>query len=369
MTSAPSSVVRTRRAAHHPWRWVVLTTLVALLASGQVAASARTQRPMPVGSDPFTAGAAYHGDFPDPTVWRVGARYYAASTTVAGLNLPLMSSTDLRTWTARPRSNAADPWSQDALPTPPPWARKQQTASGHTFMATWAPSVARLADGSYVAAYSVPRASDGRRCVTLAHSTSPMGPFVDSSVAPLGCANGVIDPQVFVDGGRILLLYKLVGSWGRLMIRRLNSTATAWAAGSANYTVLKPSGGWEGGIIENPAMVRARGRLYLFYSGNEWTTSRYGTGYAVCRSIVGPCTKLGRILGTGTYLTGPGGATPFWDTRGRLRLAFHSWSAGNVGYPKTTACRSTAQGCAQRRMRIAYLVAGAGDRLRVHSWF
>ncbi len=311
---------------------------------------------------------AYHGDFPDPTVWRVGSRFYAASTTVAALNLPVMSSTDLRTWTAKPRSNPADPWSHDGIPAPPSWAQKK-TSGGHTFMATWAPSVARLGNGSYVAAYSVPRASDGRRCLSLAHSSSPMGPYVDSSTAPLGCANGVIDPQIFIDGGRVLLLYKLLGSPGRIMIRRLNSTATAWGVGSANYPLLNPGAAWEGSVVENPAMVRARGRLYLFYSGNDWTTSRYATGYAVCQSITGPCRRLGRVLVTGRWLTGPGGATPFFDLQGRLRLAFHSWSHGNVGYPKSESCRSTAKGCAQRRMLLAYLVGGKGDHLRLHSWY
>lgn len=352
-----------------PLRLAVLGTALALLGAAQLPASARTQRPNPIGSDPFQAGAPYHGDFPDPTVWRVGSRFYAASTTVAALNLPLMSSTDLRTWTARPASDPANRWSQDALPTPPSWARTQQSPGGHTFMATWAPSVARTSNGTFVAAYSVPRASDGRRCVSLAHSSSPMGPFVDSSSTPLGCANGVIDPQIFIDRGKTLLLYKLVGSPGRIMVRRLNATATGWGVGSANYPLLNPGAAWEGSVIENPAMIRARGRLYLFYSGNEWSTSRYATGYAVCKSITGPCTRLGRILVTGRYLTGPGGATPFFDLQGRLRLAFHSWSAGNVGYPKTADCRNTAKGCAQRRLLLAYLVGGRGDLLRLHSWY
>ena len=42
---------------------------------------------------------------------------------------------------------------------------------------------------------------------------------------------------------------------------------------------------------------------------------------------------MGRLLYTGPYLAGPGGATPFVDRPGRLRLAYHAWRTGNVGYP------------------------------------
>ena len=43
---------------------------------------------------------------------------------------------------------------------------------------------------------------------------------------------------------------------------------------------------------------------------------------------------MGRLLYTGPYLAGQGGATPFLDRSGRLRLIYHAWRTGNVGYPK-----------------------------------
>jgi beta-xylosidase len=357
-----------RRLSTRAGRLGIAVVALALLAAAQLPASARTERARPAGSDPFKPGSAYRGDFPDPTVWRAGRRYYAASTTVAALNLPLMTSTDLRTWTTRAASDPANPFSADALPTPPPWAQTQQTPKRRTFMSTWAPSVARVA-GAYVAAYSVPRAGDGRRCLSLARSASPTGPFVDSSKTPLGCGTGAIDPQIFLDHGKVLLLFQMAGRPGRILIRRMNSSATAFAPGSGTYELLRPAAAWEGGVVENPAMFRYRKRLYLLYSGNNWKTSGYATGYAVCKSIVGPCTRKGRLLSSGRYVAGPGGAMPFTDTAGRLRLAFHGWTPGNVGYPTSNACTGTAQGCAQRRLHFAYLTAGRRGRLLQRSWF
>ena len=336
-------------------------------------AQARPDRPAPVGSDPFRPGTTYSGDFPDPTVWRAGGRYYAAATTVAALNLPMTTSTDLVHWTARPAPDPATPWLSDALPRPARWARTTTTAGGRPFAATWAPSVARVGTGTatrFVAAYSVSRASDGRRCISLARSRTSFGPYVDSTTRPLVCgARGVIDPQLYVEGRAVWMFVKLEGSPDRIQVRRMNGAATGFAAGSRARTLLRPQATWEGSVVENPAMIRYRGRRYLFYSGNGYASSRYATGYAVCSSVVGPCRRMARILYSGRYLAGPGGATPFVDRSGRLRLAYHAWRTGRVGYPATDACLTSTGGCAQRRMYVATLAATSTGRLVLRRRF
>jgi beta-xylosidase len=345
--------------------------LVALLvATMQPTASARPERPAPVGSDPFKPGAAYAGDFPDPSVWRVGQHYFAVATTVAALNLPLMTSTDLRTWTTLRATDPAKPRLNDAMPTPASWARNQAASGGRPWAATWAPSVARIFNGTSVLAYSVPRAADGKRCISLARSAKPTGPYVDTSKGPLTCGTyGVIDPQIFVDGTAIWMVYKMEGAPDRILVRHLNKYATGFAVGSRNYTLLTPQAAWEGSVVENPAMVRFRGRLHLIYSGNGYGTTRYATGYATCRTVIGPCKRKTRLLITGRYLAGPGGATPFFDVSGQLRLAYHAWRVGNVGYPSNTSCVGTPKGCAQRRMYVATLGADPKGRLLVRRYF
>ncbi len=350
-----------------------LLALVLMAIVAAVPATAAPQRPDPVGSDPFRAGQPYHGDFPDPTVWRVGARYYAASTTVAALNLPITTSTDLKTWTAAPSSNPATTTPYDGMPTPARWAQIRTTKTGRHWAATWAPSVAHVAPRKnnvyWVAAYSVPYAT-GKRCISLAFSRSPMGPFRDTSTRPMTCGTyGAIDPQVFVDRGSYWLLLKVEGHPDRIWVRRLNGYANAFYPGSRFYPLAAPTLPWEGIVVENPAMIRFHKRLYLFYSANGFGSPRYTTGYAICTLVTGPCTKVGRLLMSGPYLSGPGGATPFIDLAGHLRLAYHAWTTGNVGYPATDACLTSSQGCAQRRMYVATLIRHKKGRLGVYRWW
>lgn len=81
---------------------------------------------MVLGTVSPAAGAstspAYAGDFPDPSVLLIGGSYWAYSTGSAGRNLQVMSSPDLKTWTAP----------VDPLPVLPSWARRGLT---------WAPDV------------------------------------------------------------------------------------------------------------------------------------------------------------------------------------------------------------------------------------
>jgi hypothetical protein len=349
--------------------------LVAAVLLGDVtSAQAGPQRPAPVGSDPFVAGKPYRGDFPDPTVWRVGRRYFAASTTVAALDLPVTTSTDLRTWTAAPASDPAHPAPYDAMPTPARWAQKHTTRSGRAWAATWAPSVAQISirrprTTFWAAAYSVPRA-DGKRCISVARSRSPLGPYVDPSAAPITCGSyGAIDPQIFVDRSGLWLLLKVEGYPDRIWVRRLNGSASGFAAGSAFRPLLAPKLAWEGDVVENPAMIRFHRKLYLFYSANGFGSTRYATGYATCRKVTGPCKRMGRLLASGPYFAGPGGAMAFLDTVGHLRLAYHAWRPGNVGYPASDACLTSTAGCAQRRMYVATLMRKKKGRLAVYRYW
>ncbi|CAN5832358.1 glycoside hydrolase family 43 protein [soil metagenome] len=263
------------------------------------------------GAPWFEPGQRYDDNFADPSIVRDGDTYYAYGTSTGGAYLPVMTSTDLRTWTARPAyaqpscvGGRADPFFNDALPCPASWA-PDRPVGGRLTKEVWAPGAARIGS-QWVVFYSVKTRLDPERfCISVATSRSPLGPFVDSSAGPLVCDNdpkGSIDPQPFVDDdGTPYLIWKSEGfpcprceptrSWSR----RLAPSGTSFAPGSAKVALLstnhpKPNT-WEGTVIENPAMVRWAGRLYLFYSANEWDTAAYATGYAECASPVAPCAK------------------------------------------------------------------------------
>ncbi|MET0837520.1 MAG: hypothetical protein ABWY19_01980, partial [Marmoricola sp.] len=81
------------------------------------------------------------------------------------------------------------------------------------------------------------------------------------------------------------------------------------------------------------------------------------------------CTRRGRLLPPGPYLVGQGGAAPFLDRAGRLRLAYHAWRKGQVGFPAGSGCENTSAGCPQRRMYVATLGATKRGTLVVHRRF
>jgi beta-xylosidase len=343
-----------RRAPYAGVPALLLAALLAAFLAAFLGAGDAGRADASVGSDAFRPTEPYAGDFSDPTVIRVGSTYYAYATTTANMNLPVMVSNDLVSWWPRP----------EALWSPARWAHVKSVIKGKSIARTWAPSVAKVGSG-YTHAYATELASTpGKMCVSLSRSLTPDSGFVDSSTRPVVCPSdeAAIDPQVYVGPhGAPFLVWKTEGiprvRPTRLMIRRLATSGTALQPGTTTRTLLRTALPWEGNVIENPAMVHYGDRFYLFYSGNRFATASYATGYAICRTAIGPCTRPSTrpLLATDGVVAGPGGATPFVDTAGRLRLAYAAWDYGHVGYPSSTGCRYTSYGCNQRRLHIATL--------------
>lgn len=325
-------------------------------------------------SERFHAGEPYTGMFADPSVLRTQGRYYGVATNHDGLNLPLMTSEDLATWTPRAPLADAEAWTgwsgyNDAMPTRPAWAVQAQADRANRF-SQWAPSLARVGD-TYVAAYSAARTLDDlrRSCIGLATSETPEGPYAPVSDEPTVCfegsPRGVIDPDVHVlRDGRAFLLWKQEGivdvQEPALMVQRLSRDGTRLKTGSQPRRLLElVRGTWKGGVIENPSMVRHHGRTYLFYSAHDWHSGDYAIGYATCRGPLGPCvdrTHDAPLIASDETVAGPGGADAFTDLDGGLRLAYAGWQPGRVG----------PYGDHARTLRIATLASiGRGSDLLV----
>ena len=357
---------------------LTLFCLLGLMAGGLLVlqpAQARPVRPAPIGQDPILPGQVYTGDFPDPSILRVGPRYFAYSTTSYNLNLPMLASSDLRTWVSHP----ATPESSvgDSLLSFPAWVATRTTLDGRTVAVTgpWAPSVTKLGLHNFVLAYAVQVAGapGTLMCVSLAHATSPYGPFVDNTPGPTVCpARGAIDPQVFVPpSGRPWLVWKQDHFPAKLWTQPMDRAATGVLPGKAVHFLAKIRQPWEGSIIENPAMIRFQKRYYLFYSANSYASTKYAIGYLICKTWKGDCHRPRKnpLLHTAGQIAGPGGPTPFVDTKGRLRLGYHAWTVGKVGYPSTAECQAEPGGCGQRRLYVARLGVKPDGRLKVLSYY
>ena len=290
-------------------RRVLLATLtVALLVVTSVTPAAA-----------ISTAPAYPGDFPDPAVMFVGGRYWAYSTGSGGRNLQVMSSPDLRTWTA-----PADP-----LPALPGWARPGLT---------WAPDPLPRG-GTFLLYYTVRHAASGRQCISVATAATPEGPFTDTSSAPLLCQlenGGSIDPSPIATPAGSFLVWKsddnALGRRTHLWSQQLSTDGRSLVG--TRSLLLSADLGWQAGVIEGPSMVAQGGMYFLFYGANFWNTANASIGYATCTSPLGPCLNLsllGPWMASHGAAVGPSGPDVFRDASGATRLAYHAWT-GAVGY-------------------------------------
>lgn len=263
----------------------------------------------------------YPGDFPDPDVIQVDGTYYAFSTASNYVNIPELTSTDLVHWTQ----------AGDALPQLPAWS-----TSGRT----WAPGVVS-ASGQWVLFYATLQASSGLQCVSEAVAPTPSGPFADNSSGPLVCAGaqgGSIDPSPFVDqSGQLWLLWKNEGAQGAESIWSSRLTPDGSALAGPASQLITADGVDDGGVVENPALTPVPGGGYdLLFSKNDWSSAGYAVGYASCATPAGPCAvnQGATVLSAAGSALGPGGESVFSSPDGQMWLAYHAWTAPNVGYPQ-----------------------------------
>ena len=263
----------------------------------------------------------YNVDFPDPDISLFGGIYYAYSTQVRLDNVPVATSTDGITWVGG---------HNDTFPVLPTWS---------TFGFTWAPTVGETSLGTYVMYYTARDTSTGVQCIGEATSVLPLGPFVDAHVAPVICQSGVggsIDPSIFTDtNGTSYLIWKsdgdstgdISGLWSQPLDSSLN------LEGSPSLLLVNGGQSWQGSLIEGPDMVKADGRYYLFYSGNNYDTANYAVGYTTCVGPLGPCTNtsFNPVLSSSEGMSGPGGESFFTGPDGQLLMAFAAFP-GPVGY-------------------------------------
>lgn len=383
--------------------------LTGLLSSAVVAPPASaldgTETAAPVIKNNWTVpNEVWNGDFADPSVVRVGTKYYAHATNTAGRYVPTLVSDDLVSWRAHPGYSTSGPpgtkgysvstdtaipvefrtkpWSEtdrynnnDALVKPASWGQK--TSDGPWVTSEyWAPAALQIGTTWYL--YSAVRVQGERFCLTVASGPSPLGPFRDDTTGPIQCQpvnedpEGSIDPFGYTDpaSGKNYLMWKALGK-----VNSHPSSIQAVEVGKDGRPLpgVKPTKllatderGWEGTTIENPSMVRYGGATYLFYSGNHWGVtddagrSDYATGYALCPAgPTAPCQRPSDapLLSSSGTAQGPGGSSAFLDAAGALRLASATYFLGEnrIGEAITHP----------RRMSIATLVQNADKTLSV----
>jgi arabinan endo-1,5-alpha-L-arabinosidase len=196
-------------------------------------------------------------DFPDPSIIKAhDGFYYAYATqgytetaTPKLLNLQLARSKDLRHWTHL----------GDALPIKPKWASRTQRF--------WAPHI-HFANGLYYLYYSGEPNTDDGKCLGVATSKNPQGPFTDSG-KPMVCGPSFsdIDPMLF--NGHLY--------WGSafdpVRTRKLDASLLKFESSSPVIPLVYPDRGPQPApylrLLEGAWVHEHEGYFYLFVSGED----------------------------------------------------------------------------------------------------
>ncbi len=266
------------------------------------------------------------GDFPDPSVIRVGADYYAAATT--GDWSPFFTiahSKDLVNWKII----------GSVFPKKPAWAKGD----------FWAPEIAED-KGKFYIFYTARRdegkGKKGTLCAAVAVADKPDGVYADKGA--LVCQEmGSIDAFFTRDeNDKPFLVWKEDGNdrqqptW--LYAQALNENLTK-LVGKPKKLFRNEGSGWENHVVEGADIVRRDGWFYMFYSGNACCgrSCNYALGVARSKTLLGKWEKnpANPILAANEVWQCPGHGTIVKTPDGSDFLLYHAYrkrpDAFNIG--------------------------------------
>jgi beta-xylosidase len=317
VSSPPSRVVSAaavRRAAFFVVRRAAF--FVALVCACAVGAAAQSRATY--------TNPALAGDYPDPSVIRVGQDYWAAATSSEWApEFPILHSRDLVNW----RVAGA------VFQKRPAWSVGNY----------WAPEISEDRGRFYV--YYTAKKKDGPLCVAVATARRPQGPYTDHG--PLVCQEvGSIDGFPIRDeNGQRYLLWKEDGNSKSvptpIWAQRLSPDGTRLVG--EKQELIRNDQAWEkhatlpyGDLVEGAAVVRRGSWFYMFYSGNFCCAREcnYQIGVARSRKLLGPWEKnpANPIMRGNDDFKCPGHGTIVADPRGRDYLMYHAMDAKNFVY-------------------------------------
>jgi xylan 1,4-beta-xylosidase len=261
-------------------------------------------------SAPAYGNPVLRGDYPDPSVIRVGRDYWATATTSQWAPIfPLLHSTDLVNWRL----------TGSVFQSPPEWSAGSY----------WAPEISQ--DAGRVLVYYTARKKSGPLCVAVADAASPHGPFTDRG--PMVCQDvGSIDAAPVTDeNGRRYLVWKEDGNSQKrptpLWAQPLSSDGTALVG--EKQEILRNEAPWEAHLVEGPFILRRADYFYMFYSADACCGRRcnYKLGVARSRKLLGPWERYDRnpILAGNEQWKCPGHGSIVDDVAGRTFLLYHAY--------------------------------------------
>jgi beta-xylosidase len=266
------------------------------------------------------------GDFPDPSVIRVGENFYATATTGGWAPFfPILHSKDLVNWKIV----------GSVFPEKPKWAKGD----------FWAPEIAEDKGKFYV--FYTARRDEGKDkkgtlCVAVAVADKPDGVYTDKGA--LVCQEmGSIDAFFVRDeNDKPFLIWKEDGNdrqkptW--MYAQQMDETLTK-VVGKPKKLFRNEGSGWENHVVEGADVVRRNGWFYMFYSGNACCgrSCNYALGIARSKTLLGKWEKnpSNPILAANEMWQCPGHGTIVTTPDGQDYMLYHAYrkrsDAFNIG--------------------------------------
>lgn len=252
------------------------------------------------------------GDYPDPSVIRVGSDYWATATSSEWApHFPLLHSRDLVNWEIKGYVFAQ----------PPAWAKSN----------FWAPEIAED-KGKFFIYYTARETKSNRLAVAVATANHPAGPWTDHG--PLIAQEaGSIDGVPFTDAqGVRWLVWKEDGNSKKLptplWLQRLSDDGLKLVG--EKKEILRNDAPWEGAVVEGPFIVRRGDYYYLFYAGGACCGRgcNYTAGVARAKAMEGPWEKApaNPILAVNEAWKCPGHGSIVTDPDGRYWFLYHAYA-------------------------------------------
>ncbi|MEP6900103.1 MAG: family 43 glycosylhydrolase [Actinomycetota bacterium] len=262
------------------------------------------------------------GDFPDPSVIRVGEDFYATATTGGwSPQFPILHSKDLVNW----KIIGA------VFNDKPAWAKGD----------FWAPEI--VADKGRFFVYYTARRDEGKGkrgtlCVAVAIAEKADGEWRDQG--PLVCQEmGSLDPAFTRDeNGQPFLIWKEDGNdrqkptW--LYAQGLDEKGTHLTGKPTK--LFRNDAVWEKNVVEGAYILRRNGWFYLFYSGSACCgrSCDYALGVARSKTLLGKWEKnpANPILAANETWQCPGHGSLVSTPDGRDFLLYHAYRKGSEGF-------------------------------------
>lgn len=259
------------------------------------------------------------GDFPDPSVIRVGDDYWATATCSEWAPFfPILHSKDLINW------NLVGHVFQQK----PSWSSRNY----------WAPEIAHHKGKFYVYYTGRKNETNGVLHVAVASAENPKGPWTDHGPL-IGQPEGSIDGVPMTDEkGDLYMLWKNDGNSRKqptmIWAQKLSDDGTRLVGQMKE--LFRNDAGWEGNLVEGPFPIKHGDYFYIFYAGNGCCGKgcTYATGVARSKSLLGPYEKCPRnpILPESEKWRCPGHGSIVTTADGRDFFLYHAYDRKDTVY-------------------------------------